>query len=76
MVGSCGHDMAMRRCCPWAQRDCGVAIVVCWALGDMVGVWRGISGARAARGGKYIPADILHHVVAIVTILAVVGPVG
>ena len=76
VVDSCGCDMAMQRCRPWALRGCGVIIVICCALSDVVGVWRGVSGAWGAQGGKYIPADILRHDMAIVTILAVVGLVG
>ena len=31
-----------------------VAVVVCWALGDMVGVWRGVSGGSGYSKG-YLP---------------------
>ena len=44
IMGSRGRDMAMRRCRPWARRGCGAAVVICWALSDVVGVWRGVSG--------------------------------
>ena len=47
--------------------------------GPWVTYWEcgGVSvGAQGAQGGKYIPADVLRRVVAVVTVLAAVGPVG
>ena len=51
MVGSDKSGMAMRGCRPWAGRGRGAPIVVHRASGDVVGVWRGVSGAlRCLRG--------------------------
>ena len=44
MVGLGKSGMAMRGCRPWAGRGHEAPVVVCRASGDVVGVWRGISG--------------------------------
>ena len=51
MVGSDKSGMATQGCCPWAGRGRGAPVVVRRASGDVVGVWRGISGGlRCLRG--------------------------
>ena len=62
VVGSRGCDVAT-----WGVM--GAAVGVCWVLGDMVGVWRGVSGGfESARGGVCLPPGVRRRDEAVVAV--------